>query len=90
MLYGLLGGESSAYIAPKIKQLVADFADVWLSDVPAALRLKPGSFQFSGAQNRARTSKPEQSQLIIATSRETGHCKYIRRLMCYDFAPDAN
>ena len=80
MLYGLLGGASPAYLAPKIKQLVADFADEWLSDVPAALRLKPGSFQFPVAQNRTRTSKPEQSQLIIATSPEARHCKCIRRL----------
>ncbi|WP_254557807.1 hypothetical protein, partial [Salmonella enterica] len=45
MLYGLLGGASPAYLAPKIKQLVADFAGEWLSDVPAALRdLNPEAF----------------------------------------------
>jgi len=52
ILYGLFGCASSAYLAPKIKQLVADFADKWLSDAPAALRLKPGKFQFCITQNR--------------------------------------
>ncbi|MCQ9148448.1 hypothetical protein [Ochrobactrum sp. BTU2] len=50
MLDGLIDCVSSAYRAPTIKQMVADFAYEWLNGIPAALSLKPRKFQFSVVQ----------------------------------------